>query len=617
MTGESIGSFAIGDWLVEPDLNQISTTTRSVYLRPQLMQVLVYLAGLQGRVATLESIHDDLWAGKVVSSGTIYNCIAELRMALSKDGKNISYIKTIPKKGYRLAPPVVAMPALPASNHDGDRRAASVAILPLNNRGEKADAEYLCEGIAEEILHRLSRVSGLKVFSALALKEENLDARVVGLRYGAEMVLAGSLQHSGERMRITFHLTRVSSGETVWSERYEEEMADIFSLQDTVARQLVKALSPMLDTSESTPSLLENSGTVSLEAFNAFLLGRHAESITTRQSYDDAIAYYERAVAIDPAFARAHYRLYLASYMKRRVYGADDKYLEKARLAAANAKKYAYRPAVPWIHVRRRLYRDTRLNARDLTLEALDKIRNPDPEWGSFAYEQLTWTLPAAGYFKATLDFAKRMFDSAGHYFADSDANEELPNYHAAVGQFEESIRLWSREIQKDPVRPLFRYERSLLYARTGQVEYSERDIDVLDQSWYRNISRAFYYFWFDQPDRVVEFHHALLASPNTHPSNLLWTYSMIGDLDSAIEQYSKSVSLGSRWFIDFGPLRALSRAKLPMSLVNQLEQHPGFQLLLDREGIDDAWRMELMERVNELADITGIRINPDDDPEP
>ena len=81
--GNKNQSFAVGDWLVQPDIDQISTITETIYLRPQLMEVLVYLAELQGQVATLESIHDDLWSGKVVSSGTIYNCIAELRQALA------------------------------------------------------------------------------------------------------------------------------------------------------------------------------------------------------------------------------------------------------------------------------------------------------------------------------------------------------------------------------------------------------------------------------------------------------------------------------------------------------------------------------------------------------
>ncbi len=607
MTGKINNSFAVGDWLVQPATNRISTATESIYLRPQLMEVLMYLAELQGQVATLESIHDDLWSGKVVSSGTIYNCIAELRRALAKDGKGLSYIETIPKKGYRLAPWVVSMPA-------SDRSGTSVAILPLSNRSMDADVEYLCDGIAEEILHLMSKVSGLKVFSALALKEQNLDARVVGLRFGVQMVLTGSLQRSGRQLRLTFRLENVSNGETVWSDRYDQEITDIFSLQDTVARQVVNAVSPALDISGSGIPLLENAGTQSLEAFNAFLLGKHAESKATVQSYDEAIRYFEKAVGIDPTFARAHYRLYLASYMKRRQYGSDDSFLKKARIAASNAKKHGYRPAMPWIHIQRRLYRDTQPGNRELALEALDKIRNNDPDWGSFAYEQLTWVLPASGYFKATLEFAERMFDSPEHNFEDSDANEELPYYYAAVGHYDQAIRLWSSEIQKDPARPLFRYNRALLYALTGQFEYARRDIDVLDAGWCLFMTRAFYYFYREQPERVIEFHNRLLALPDTHPINLAWSYSMIGDIDSAIKEYTNAVDSLSRAFIDFGPLRAVSRAKLPMALVTKLEQHPGFELLLEKQGINENWRVELMERVNEIADITGIHINPDDD---
>jgi len=604
-------SFAVGDWLVEPEIDQISTTTQSLYLRPQLMEVLVYLADLDGRVATLESIHDDLWPGKVVSSGTIYNCIAELRQALAKDAKDLNYIETIPKKGYRLAAPVVAMPAAAVAT----RSEASMAVLPLVNRSDDAAIDYLCEGLAAEILHRLSKVSGLRVFSAFSLKDEGLDSRVIGLRFGAKTVLTGSLQSSGDKLRLTFRLDQVENGETMWSERFDREMAGVFDLQDSVARQLVSALLPALDIGEPDQAVLEDSGTRSLEAFNAFLLGNYALSKTTDQSYDDAIHYFEQAVVIDPEFARAHYRLYLSNYMKRREFGADESFLDRARIAAENARIHGYQPAVPWIHIQRRLYRHKQPRAKDLALEALDKIRHPDPQWGSFPYEQLSWVLPAAGFFKATLDFAQHMLDSPLHNFQDSDAEEEIPGYYAAAGQIDGAIRLLSSEIQKDPARPFFRMDRSLYYSRLGQFEHAQGDIDKLGDSRYALQAQIFFHFWQEQPERVLEFHDRLRAIAHIHPSNLLYSYSLVGDFDAAIEQYGEAVNSLSRAFIDFGPLRATCRAKLPQTVVQQLEQHPGFQKMLGNEGVDEAWRIELMERVNELTDITGIHINLDDDP--
>jgi hypothetical protein len=123
-----------------------------------------------------------------VSSGTIYNCIAELRQALARDGDTLEYIETLPKKGYRLAPAIVAMPVKSAGRPGRN----SMAVLPLVNRSNDAEIEYLCDGISDEILYGLTRTGGLKVYSAKSLKEQNLDVRVVGLRFGVQMVLSGT-----------------------------------------------------------------------------------------------------------------------------------------------------------------------------------------------------------------------------------------------------------------------------------------------------------------------------------------------------------------------------------------------------------------------------------------
>jgi TolB-like protein len=590
-------------------MNQISTASQSIHLRAQLMEVLVYLADLEGQVATLESIHDDLWTGKVVSSGTIYNCIAELRQAFASGGSNIEYIETLPKKGYRLAPPIITHPAATERNN----RAASIAILPLVNRSGSKDIEYLCDGISDEILFGLSGIKDLNVYSAGSLKQEKLDARVVGLRFGAQMVLSGSLQTAGKRFRAMFRLEYVADGEVVWSGRFDQTMDNLFDLQDQVARQVIDAISPALPVKPPDNVLLEGSGTRSLDALNAFLLGKHALSRSTRQSHEEAIGFFERAVGLDPAFARAHYLLYLANYMKCRHFGAGEEAVERARRAAENAEASGFRPAVPWIHIHRRLHPDDRLSSRDLALEAIGKLHDRDPDWGSFAYEQLTWVLTDAGLFDATLDFAKRMLASPYHNFEDSDADEELPHYVAACGQYDEAIRLWSALIQKEPARPLFHCERSILYSRSGQFDYAAKDIDALNTPRHDIMSRAFLAYYQGDAERTLKHHQALLELPYAHPTYLLWTYGMVGDIDNCLDEYEKSVNEERRHFIDFGNVRAMSRAKLPPELVEEIENHDRFKELLRRQGIDDAWKAELIERLNEISDVTGIIVRIDE----
>ena len=178
---------------------------------------------------------------------------------------------------------------------------------------------------------------------------------------------------------------------------------------------------------------------------------------------------------------------------------------------------------------------------------------------------------------------------------------------------YDEAIRQWSRIIKKDPARPLFRFERSVLYARTGQFDYAQNDLDALVDGHHAYLARAFYHFWRDEKDRIPEYHERLLALRYVQPSYLLWTYAMIGDIESGVDQYERAVESASRSYIDFGNVRAMSRGKLPMSIVDKLEQHSVVQALLEKEGINDAWRTELIQRLNEIVDITGIHVQPDD----
>ena len=601
-------SFAVGDWLVEPSMNRIRTASETIHLRAQLMEVLVYLADLEGQVATLESIHDDLWVGKVVSSGTIYNCIAELRQAFASGGSTLEYIETLPKKGYRLAPPIITRQA---TGEIGNGR-YSIAILPLGNRSSNPDIEYLCEGMSDEILFGLSRVDGLNVYSASSLKEEKLDPRVVGLRFGAQMVLSGSLQSRGNKLRAIFRLESVADGEVAWSGRFDQTMDDLFELQDAVARQVIDAISPALRIKPDDGVLLDGSGTRSFDALNAFLLGKHALSKSTQESQDEAIEYFERAVRIDPTFGRAHYVLYLANYSKCRNFGAGQETIDKARSAAKHAEDNGFRPAVPWIHIHRRLHPASRIRSRELALEAIDKLSNRDPEWGSFTYEQLTWVLTDAGMFHAALDFAKRMLDSPDHNFEDSDADEEVPHYTAACGLYDEAIRLWSGLLQKDPARNYFRCERSILYARTGQFDYASKDIRVVATQRHRILAEAFLTFYRGDLDDTKRHHESLLSLPYVHPSYLAWTSCLTGDMDRGMDEYERSVRDVARTFVDFGIMRAMSRAKLPKRLVEEIEHHPRFTDLMRQEGIDEAWQQELMQRLNDISGITGIVVRED-----
>jgi hypothetical protein len=150
---------------------------------------------------------------------------------------------------------------------------------------------------------------------------------------------------------------------------------------------------------------------------------------------------------------------------------------------------------------------------------------------------------------------------------------------------------------------------RSILYSRTSQFEYAKQDIDILKKGRWFLSARGFYHCWQDQPDRVLNIRDQLLEIPDIHPSHLLYVNCLVNDFDLAVKYYAKAVDSMSRAFIDFGPLRAGTKAVLPSRVNRQLEQHQGYTELAEKQGVDEAWRIELAERVNELTSITWVLI--------
>mgnify|MGYP001232672378 CR=1 FL=1 len=187
----------------------------------------------------------------------------------------------------------------------------SIAILPLVNRSNDPDNEYLCDGIAEELIAGLAQVEGLGVASQLssfALKNQSLDVELIGEKLKVDHILSGSVQKAGNRVRISVLLSKVSDGRTLWSEHYNRELDDIFELQEDVARQVIDALKVELGADQKMQ--LVDVGTQNVRAYNVFLLGKHEHLKGTRQSLEQAIIHYQQAAHLDPGFSRVYWWLY-------------------------------------------------------------------------------------------------------------------------------------------------------------------------------------------------------------------------------------------------------------------------------------------------------------------
>jgi len=189
--------------------------------------------------------------------------------------------------------------------------ARTVAVLPFDNISADAADAYLAQGLPEMILNRLSRIDGLSVIartSSFALPTRTIDSSEIGRRLNAGYLIGGSVQREAERLRVAVHLVDSSAGTLVWSAHFDRGLHDIFSIEDEIADQIAGALSVRLG--EPEPKLPVGARSANLEAYLAFLRGRTLLGRFTVAESEAAVPYFERAIALDPAFASAYASLY-------------------------------------------------------------------------------------------------------------------------------------------------------------------------------------------------------------------------------------------------------------------------------------------------------------------
>jgi serine/threonine-protein kinase len=184
---------------------------------------------------------------------------------------------------------------------------ASVAVLPFTNMSRDPDNEFFSDGITDDVIVALTPVKGLKVAartSSFAFKGKSAELADIGSTLGVRTVLQGSVRRAGNRVRVTAQLMS-TDGVQLWSEHYDRDLDDIFTIQDQIARAIVEQLQVTLGLKHGTEQLVVRP-TDDLEAYQLYLRGREAAYQRSQSSLRRAIEYYRQALARDPNYARAH-----------------------------------------------------------------------------------------------------------------------------------------------------------------------------------------------------------------------------------------------------------------------------------------------------------------------
>src|SRR6202790_2304678 len=279
-----------------------------VALPPKVAELLVAMVQAAGRVLTREELLLRLWPDSVVEEGSLTSHISLLRKALGEGPKAQDFIETLPKRGYRF---VVSVKRLASGPHDSGVDRTMLVVLPFENLTSGERYDYFSEGLTEEMITELARLSPERLgviarTSAMQFKSTTKNIAQIGSELGVSHVLEGSVRRVGERVRITAQLIRVSDESHLWAQSYERELHDVLEVQAEVARAVAREIQIKLTPHEQQRLHPNKTRSINSQAHELYLRGRNFWYRRTEAGIRKSIECFEEALRYDPSFAAAY-----------------------------------------------------------------------------------------------------------------------------------------------------------------------------------------------------------------------------------------------------------------------------------------------------------------------
>ena len=331
----------------------------------------------------------------------------------------------------------------------------SIAVLPFDNMSGDPEQEYFSDGMTDDLITDLSKISGLFIIarnSVFTYKGKPVKVQQVAEDLGVRYVLEGSIRKAGEKVRVNAQLIDATTGHHLWAERYDGKIGDVFTLQDKITRKIVSALAVTLTVGEQEKVVKME--TDNIAAYEAFLKGWQHYRRWTRKDWNKAVVYFKKAIQLDPKYGRAYAALGTLYFWSIRTdWALDDlpaheyhkqgkKYLQ---LAMNNPTSQAH-----WLASQINMRYGQHEKAIAEAERAIDMEPN-EPE----NHVQMSYSLIMAGRPEEAIDFLKRAMRLDPHY----------PAYylfvfgiaHFALGEYEEAVSLLERAYTRNPEfnRPL------------------------------------------------------------------------------------------------------------------------------------------------------------------
>jgi TolB-like protein/DNA-binding winged helix-turn-helix (wHTH) protein len=574
----------------------------AVKLHPQPFRVLQLLVENPGRPVTREEIRHCLWGENtfVDFERGINFCVNQIRAALGDDADSPKYVETVPRCGYRFIgsmnganSDVLAEPSLPAAvsppisvprfralpltsaalllavvvgfalNIGGLRSRLlakrtpptirSLAVLPLENLSNDPEQEYFSDGMTDALTTYLSQISALRVIyrtSAMRYKKTDKSLPQIGRELSVDAVVEGTVQRSGNRVRISAQLIQADTDKHLWARSYDRDMQDVLSLQGDIARTIAQEISVEVKPHEKLR--MTRVQPVNLKAVDAFLQGQYHYQKAKDMGYrlgkeelqeaelNQAVAYFQRSVAADPAYAPAYLGMgeiwgvpatfpfppisleqtARGAFAKALAIDADlaEAYVDLGRMDYRfwnwSALEQEARHAIelnPNLVSAHNLY-SAYLNAvgrLDEAMEEAERAKSLDP-----GNDRVAWVFYCERQFDRFIELKRT--DIARHAFG--------PRAHFDLGYGYERAHMYKEAVDEWEVAMMgFGYDNLAKALRTG---YSH--------GGFRGAMRAWAAGW----ERIAKFGGAI------QPDRLVYIYSILGDKDRAFAWLEKSMEM-------------------------------------------------------------------------
>lgn len=289
-----ISDSSFGAFVLQQHERRLLRDGHAVLVGARAFDVLCVLVENSGQLVTKQQLLDAVWPGLVVEENNLQVHVSSLRRILGADA-----IATVPGRGYRFALRVGGGSGASTTDLRGNRR--TIAVLPFANLNADADQEYFSDGLAEDIISQLTRSPWLLVVSrnsSFTYRNVAQDSKAIGLALGARYLVQGSVRKAANTLRMTAELIDTQSSETLWSDRFDRPLTDMFAVQQEVSNQIVSAIEPVYLRREER--LAAEVAQPDLQHWDLLMRARWHFWRTTPEHILKAQAYLQQALALQP-----------------------------------------------------------------------------------------------------------------------------------------------------------------------------------------------------------------------------------------------------------------------------------------------------------------------------